>query len=84
MKNDMYCALCGRAEELMDFMMERVSRFTVWDWSIFKLTLISFGALVGAACAKTIRKIAPLVALVFLVSWCYMIWRVFFDAEEVE
>lgn len=74
--------LCGQKwEALMAFMLSRASKFSVLDWAILKTCLVTFGLMIGTWFARLFKKLAPLVALVFFVSWIYLIWRVFFDED---
>lgn len=63
---------------LIDFMISRVTAFSIFDWGIFKICLISFGVLLGTLYNKLFKKLAPLVAVVFIATWVYMLWRVLF------
>lgn len=74
---------CEKWNELMAFMLSRAAKFSVVDWAIFKTCLVTFGLMIGAWFARLFKKLAPLVALVFIASWVYMVWRIFFD-EDVE
>ncbi|WMJ84791.1 hypothetical protein ACS3UN_05300 [Oscillospiraceae bacterium LTW-04] len=72
---------CKKWDELIAFMLSRAAKFSVVDWAIFKTCLVTFGLMIGAWFARLFKKLAPLVALVFIVSWIYMVWRIFFDED---
>ncbi len=72
---------CKKWEELMTFMLSRAAKFSAVDWAIFKTCLVTFGLMIGAWFARLFKKLAPLMALVFIVSWVYLVWRIFFDED---
>ncbi len=72
---------CEKWNELIAFMLHRAARFSVLDWAIFKTCLVSLGLMIGTWFARLFKKLAPLVALVFIVSWVYLVWRIFFEEE---
>lgn len=72
------CTCCDVLSRLADYCLERASTFSIFDWAVFKTCLISLGVLIGAAFAKLFKKLAPLMAIVFVVSWIYILWRMFF------
>ncbi|MPN23020.1 hypothetical protein SDC9_170405 [bioreactor metagenome] len=72
---------CKKWKELTTFMLHRAAQFSVLDWAIFKTCLVSLGLMIGTWFARLFKKLAPLVALIFIVSWVYLVWRIFFDEE---
>lgn len=72
---------CEKWDRLTAFMLNRAAQFNMVDWAVFKTCLVSFGLMIGALFAKLFKKLAPLVALVFVASWVYLVWRIFFDED---
>ena len=54
--------------------MDRWKRFTVSDVAVFKICLLSIGALIGMYWAKACRKLVA--------SYVYLIWRMVFCDED--
>lgn len=74
---------CEKWRALVAFLISRAAHFSVLDWAIFKTCLISLGLMISTWFARLFKKLAPLVALVFIISWAYLIWRIFWD-EDVD
>ena len=66
---------------LIDFIMERLKTFTVGDYAVFKVCIFSLGALVGAVYSKTIKKCAPVIAVISILSYGYLIYKMFFKED---
>lgn len=59
------------------FLVARARDFSVLDFALFKLCLISFGICIGSKFAKFFKKFRIVLLISFIVSYAYMIWRVF-------
>lgn len=70
---------CGIVKRFADWGMERWKRFTVADVAVYKVCLLSVGALLGAYFARSLKKLRPLLWIVAIASYGYMIWRLIFD-----
>lgn len=68
--------------EFIDFLMARARRFSVLDWGMLKLCLVSFGAILGSTFTGFFRRLRPLLMLAFLGAWVYTMWRIFFPCED--
>lgn len=66
---------------LLKFLLKRAAQFSLVDWIVLKGCLVSFGLMIGGLFAKLFKKLAPLMALIFFISWAYLVWRIFFDEE---
>ena len=62
-------------QEFCDWGMKKLKQFTVLDVAVFKVCLLSIGALIGMYLVKPFKKLAPLVWVVAIGSYCYLIWR---------
>ena len=67
---------------LRELMLERSKRFDQTDRAFFKAGLLSLGLLLGATLSRFFRRIRGLLAIVVVISWGYMIWRLFFAIED--
>lgn len=72
---------CEKWRTLVAFLLSRAAHFSVLDWAIFKTCLITLGLMIGTWFARLFKKLAPLVALLFVASWIYLVWRIFFDKD---
>ena len=79
------CKVCETARinyaVLIDFIMDKVQAFTVFDFAIFKTCLFSLGLLFGALFSEKIKKFAPVVVIITIVSYIYLIYKVFFEKD---
>ncbi len=71
------CPVCDRLSELTWFVMDKVENLSPFDWALLKTALVSFGILIGSAFYKLFRKLAPLIALIFIATYIYTAWRIF-------
>lgn len=71
------CQLC----RWTDWGMERLRRFTVWDVAVFKTCLLGMGMLIGMYFVKPLKKLAPLVWIVTLCTYVYIVWRMVVQDE---
>ncbi len=70
------------SDSFVQFSMQQVRTFGIFDFSMFKTALFSLGLLIGAHFSHVIRKFRPLVWAGFLFSYGYLIWRVFFSEKD--
>lgn len=80
---------CAHAEKAKNWIswavgrsMEEVRNFSVLDFGIFKLCLLSLGLWLGTLWNKLLKHCRPLLFLGFAISWLYLIWRIFFKDED--
>ncbi|MDO4270141.1 MAG: hypothetical protein Q4C72_04355 [Eubacteriales bacterium] len=91
-------ALRARAEQMLDYAndarscacrwtdyaMAKAQEFSVFDFAVFKVCLLSLGLWLGACFSKFFKKFRSVLFVAFAASWLYMFWRVFFDGEDGE
>lgn len=70
-------AACGAR-----YLMAKVKTLELWEFGLFQLCLMSFGAWLAAAFAGTMKKFKHLFLITFLASFVYFIWRIFLYTEE--
>lgn len=66
---------------LTDFAMEKLRNFSVFDVAIFKLCLFSIGALFGTFFSEKLKKIVPLMAIIAIVTYVYLMYKCFVEGE---
>ncbi len=69
-------ALCAR------YGMAKIKTLELWEFGLFKLCLVCFGAWLATAFSKVMKKFKHLFFFTFLISCIYFIWRIFLDTEE--
>lgn len=69
----------ARASSLISYLVERARSFSILDFAMFKVCLLSVGLLLGTVFSKFFSKFKMLILTGFLVSWAYMFWRIFRD-----
>lgn len=62
---------------IIDCLMKRYREFTVMDVAAFKMCLLSLGVLAGTYLSRFFKKLAPVMWLLFLVSYIFVIYRLF-------
>lgn len=68
--------------EMTDYSMEKVHGFSVLDVAIFKVCLMSFGLWLGVQFANFFKKWKPVILVGFILSYAYLIWRMFFAQDS--
>lgn len=72
---------CEKVNLFVQYLLAKARTFSVLDFAVFKTCLICFGAWLAATFSKKAKQIKFLLLLGFLVSWAYMIWRIFFQDD---
>ncbi len=62
---------------LIKFMLARAKDFSVLDFALFKLCLVSFGLYIGSKFAEFFKKFRIVILISFIISYAYMLWRIF-------
>ena len=79
------CIICDKAKincaVLCDFAMEKVSKFTVLDFAVFKTCVFSLGVLFGAGFSTKLKKCVPVIATIAISSYIYMIYKIFLKKD---
>lgn len=71
--------IIGEYEKLIDFAMNSVGKFTVMDFAIFKLCLVSLGAILATCFTDFFKKYKVFVIIAFVASYVYLLYRLFAD-----
>lgn len=74
----MYC-MCNLAKGFVEWGMDRWKRFTAIDVAAFKVCLASVGVLFGVYFAKPLKKWRPILWLIAVASYAWVIWRLLSD-----
>lgn len=74
---------CEKCNQLLEYLMQKVRTFSVLDFAIFKMCLVCFGGWLSATFIKNIKKWKPVLFIAFLASWIYLIWRLFFQQDNL-
>lgn len=77
MMKDHAAALTARADDLLNYLMETAHRFSVLDFALFKVCLLSLGIWLGSQFSKFFKRFRVFVFLGFIASYVYLIWRLF-------
>ena len=89
-------ALRARAEQMLryaddarnqagrwtDYAVSKAQNFSVFDFAIFKVCLLSLGLGLGTCFSRFFKKFRGVLFVAFAASWLYLFWRIFFDCEE--
>ncbi|OPX83343.1 MAG: hypothetical protein A4E53_04684 [Pelotomaculum sp. PtaB.Bin104] len=63
--------------ELINLGLRSVRKYSLWDYAFLKITLISFGILIGAYFAKFFLAHSSLLWTIFIVSYFWIMYRTF-------
>lgn len=64
------------------YLTAKVKTLEPWEFGLFELCLVSFGAWLATAFAGAMKKFKHLFLITFLASFVYVIWRIFLYTEE--
>lgn len=64
------------------FLVEKARGFNVFDFAVLKLCLLSIGLWLGSTFFKFFRRFKGIIALSFVVSYIFLIWRIFFRDQD--
>ncbi len=76
------CPVMGKLSSLTDFVLSKAKKFTAIDFAIIKLCLVSMGIFIGAKFSDFLRKYSAVFVSMFIVSYFYLIYRIFFIEDD--
>lgn len=78
------CASCAkvRAGAVIAQSMEKARGFSIFDFAMLKLCLLTLGLWLGSQFTKLFSRFKQVLFITFAFSWVYLMWRVFFHNEE--
>lgn len=76
--NDAY----GCASRWTDYAVSRAQGFSVFDFAIFKLCMLSLGLWLGSCFSRFFKKFRGVLFAAFAAGWLYLLWRILFVDEE--
>ncbi len=62
-------------QNIVSNVLARAKRFTVLDWALLKVMLLSLGALMGATFHRVFRRFAMLLGIIALFSYTLLLLR---------
>ena len=62
---------------LIKFMLARAKDFSLLDFALFKLCLVSFGLYIVSKFAEFFKKFRIVILISFIISYAYMLWSIF-------
>ncbi len=68
--------------EMIALVNEKMQDFDITDWSIFKGLLILVGMIIGCSFAETCKKLRPLLVIVWVCLFTYMMLKMFVLEKE--
>lgn len=66
----------------LQYAMAKLKTLDAWELVLLKVCLIAFGAWLGTAFAKTVKRFRHLFLIAFLGPCIYFVWRLFCCTEE--
>ena len=67
---------------LLGFLLCKARGFNIFDFTAFKVALVSFGVILGAQFSKFFKRHRIFVLSAFVISYCFLIWRIFFSSSD--
>ncbi|GEM_PF-5209548 len=61
-----------------EYIKDKASRLTVFDFAVLKSTLFSVGMLIGTYCTRFVKRYRAFILLIAVCSYIYLIYRIFF------
>ncbi len=71
-----------RAQAVIGHSAEQARGFSLFDFAVFKLCLLSLGMWLGARFSRFFGKFKHFILAGFVASYVYLIWRIFFREPE--
>ena len=65
----------------MEYALEKSRSFNILDFAVFKFGLVSLGLWLGATFSGFFKKFRGVLFLGFIVSYIFLIWRIFFRED---
>lgn len=62
---------------LKSFFENKIRKFTMWDFAIFKIALVVFGMVLGAYFAEFVKNYLTYFIVIFVLSYIYILYNVF-------
>lgn len=72
----------GVADRWIDHSMTKARGFSVFDFAMLKICLLSLGLFLGSCFASFFKRFRAALFVLFAASWLFMLWRIFFDDED--
>ncbi len=69
----------GVVGELVDYILGKVQNFSALDFTVLKVCLSTTGVLLGVAFSKSLKKLVPILAIISLASYLYLIFKLFIE-----
>ncbi|MBC8577926.1 MAG: hypothetical protein ACLTBU_05435 [Zhenhengia sp.] len=69
-------------QQLIERVNSQVTNFKVEDWFIFKMAILIVGAIIGCSFSDTCKKLRPLLIIVWVCAFTYIILRIFILEES--
>lgn len=66
---------------LVKFIVARAKDFSILDFALLKLCLVSFSLYIGSKFAEFFKKFRFILFISFIFSSIYMLWRVFINED---
>ena len=72
----------SQASRWADYSVTQAQTFSLFDFAVLKVCLLSLGVWLGACFSRFFKKFRGILFVAFTASWLYLFWRVFFDDDE--
>lgn len=73
--------LLDRADDFAQYSVEKARTFSVLDFAFLKVCILSLGIWLGSMFSKFFRRFRVVVFFGFVISYLYLIWRIFFRED---
>ena len=74
--------LASHLHSVAILLAERTKGFSLLDWFVFKVSVASFGVLLGTSFSKCLKRIFPVIFLTSFISCGYIIWKLLLSYDE--
>jgi hypothetical protein len=65
--------------KFFDKAINSVRQYSLWDWGWLKITLFSFGLLIGVYFAQVLSQYVTFIWAIFIFSYIWIIYQTFFQ-----
>lgn len=69
-------------KQFINNIMSSATKYNVWDYAFLKTALLSVGILIGAQFSKLFKKLAPLLWIIYIFCFIWVMYKTFIEYWE--
>jgi putative Mn2+ efflux pump MntP len=69
-------------KKLINRLLNAAKKYNAWDYALFKITLCSFGVLLGTYFSQFFLKYMPIVWVIFIIAYVWIMYKTLIKYKE--